>query len=130
MRFTLRIVDLVRDFVTVRRASYRYSETLGSGLRRFTSFRVLCNAGDPNCALSCSHRWAVVREGAFASAMSLKERPSARVSYALSNRPFYIVSYLPGLEDLIGVEGRVVERVDGAIISCCFDCLHFEESRF
>ena len=64
------------------------------------------------------------------AAMSLKERPSARVSYALKNRPFCIISYSPGLEDLIGVEGRIVERVDSAIISCCFDCLHFEGSRF
>jgi hypothetical protein len=60
-----------------------FRETPGSGLRRFISFCILCNAEDPNYALSCSHRWAVVREGAFASAMSLKERPSARVSYAL-----------------------------------------------
>jgi hypothetical protein len=64
------------------------------------------------------------------AAMSLKERPSARVLYTLKNRPFYIILYSPGLEDLIGVEGRIVERVDGAIISCCFNCLHFKGSRF
>jgi hypothetical protein len=62
--------------------------------------------------------------------ISLKERPSAYVLYILKNRPFFIVLYSPGLEDLIGVEGRIVERVNGAIISCCFDCLHFYGSRF
>ena len=85
MRFALCIVDLVWGFVTVKQASCRYLERLlVMAPSRFASFRVLCNAGDPNCALSYSHRWAVVKRRVHIQLQSLcKETPGLRELYAL-----------------------------------------------
>ena len=41
-----------------------------------------------------------------------------------------IVSYSLGLEDFIGVDGRAVERVNGAITIKCLVCLLLSGSRF
>jgi hypothetical protein len=49
----------------------------------------------------------------------LKETLGSRLSYALKNQAFLIVLYSLRFRGVVGVEGRIVDRVDGAIISGC-----------
>ena len=53
-----------------------------------------------------------------------------QLSYASKNRAFLIISYSLRFRALVGAEGRVVEHVDRAIISCYYIVYFFTDRDF